>query len=286
MAIFKRASELIKKAEKNGYAIPAFCAWNAEIIDTVLKTAADVHSPVIVMSGPGEFSLLSPTSMGTIARALVSRYDVQAALHYDHGDSITVLKECLDAGFTSVMLDLSAKPYMENVKGMKEVARIIKRSAFSATIEGELGAVGNVDDNTKEGSALTELTDPRTAKDYVEQTGVDMLAVSIGNKHGIYTALPKFDFKRLEAIHEAVPVPLVLHGGSTTPEADIKRCIDLGIRKINVASELVACVRESLKKQWAEGRNPWLPRALAEATSGIPEILRRWMKMAGSEGMA
>jgi tagatose 1,6-diphosphate aldolase GatY/KbaY len=283
---FRLATELIKKAEKGGYAIPAFCAWNAEIIDIVLKTATEVHSPVMVMSGPAEFALLPPASMAATACALVTRYNVQAALHYDHGDSITVLQECLSAGFTSVMLDLSTKPYQDNVNGLKEAVRITKRGAFPATVEGELGAVGKVDDSTKEGTISNELTDPRTAKDYVKQTGVDMLAVSIGNKHGIYTTLPKFDFKRLQEIHEAVPVPLVLHGGSATPEADIKRSIDLGIRKINVASELVVCVRESLKKQWAEGRNPWLPSALAEATAGIPAILKRWMKMVGSEGMA
>jgi len=281
---FQPAKELIAKAEKGGYAIPAFCAWNAEIINIVLKTAAEVHSPVIVMSGPGEFSLLPPAPMAATAHALAKLYDVPAALHYDHGDSMVVLNECLNVGFTSVMLDFSTKPYQENVNGLKEAVRNAKR--FHATVEGELGAVGKVDDGAKEGSAKNVLTDPRMARDYVEQTGVDILAVSIGNKHGIYTTLPKFDFQRLQEIHDAVPIPLVLHGGSTTPEADIKHSIDLGIRKINVASELVACVRESLLQQWTAKKNPWVPGAMAEATTGIPAILKRWMKMVGSEGMA
>ena len=194
------------------------------------------------------------------------------------------MNDCLDVGFTSVMLDFSTKSYQENVNGLKEA--VVNAKRFHATVEGELGAVGKVDDAVREGSGTNELTDPRKARDYAEQTGVEMLAVSIGNKHGIYTTLPKFDFQRLQEIHEAVPIPLVLHGGSTTPEKDIKRTIDLGIRKINVASELVTCVRESLVKQWAERKNAWVPGALAEATGGIPVILKRWMKMAGSEGMA
>nr|MDO8088156.1 class II fructose-bisphosphate aldolase [Candidatus Sigynarchaeum springense] len=276
--------ELIKKAEKGGYAVPAFCAWNAEIMNVILKTAAEVHSPVIVMQGPSEFLLLSPVETAAIARALVKLYDVTAALHYDHGDSLSVLNTCLDAGFTSVMLDYSTRPYQENVNALKEAVLVAKR--FHAAVEGELGAVGKVDDAVKEGSKHDELTDPRKAREYVEQTGVDMLAVSIGNKHGMYTTLPKFDFHRLQEIHESVPIPLVLHGGSTTPEPDIKRSVDLGIRKINLASELVACVRESLKQQWTEGKNTWLPVALAEATKCLPTIIRRWMKMAGSEGMA
>jgi ketose-bisphosphate aldolase len=281
---YRTAKELIAKAEKGGYAICAFCAWNAEIMDIVLKTAAEIHAPVIVMQGPSEFLLMPPVSMAATAHALAKLHDVPAALHYDHGDSLHVLNNCLDVGFTSVMLDFSTKPYQDNVNGLRDAVRAAKR--FHASVEGELGAVGKVDDAVKEGSKHDELTDPRKARDYVEQTGVDMLAVSIGNKHGIYTTLPKFDFQRLQEIHEAVPIPLVLHGGSTTPEPDIKRAIDMGIRKINVASELVACVRESLKQQWAEGKNPWLPVTLAEATKGLPAILKRWMKMVGSEGQA
>nr|MDO8111604.1 class II fructose-bisphosphate aldolase [Candidatus Sigynarchaeota archaeon] len=278
------ALDLIKKADKIGYAVPAFCTWNAEVMSITLKIAAEMHSPVILMAGPAEFPLLNPAEMAATAYALAGLYDVPSALHYDHGNSIEQLRECTRAKFTSVMLDFSMKPYKENVLGLKEAVKLAK--PLHVTVEGELGAVGRVDDGNKEGGKESQLTDPADAKKYAEETGVDMLAVSIGNKHGIYTTLPKFDFQRLQEIHEAVPVPLVLHGGSTTPEPDIKKAISLGIRKINVASELVKCVRESLLDQWQNNKNPWVPTAYAEAAKGLPDILRRWIKMVGSEGMA
>jgi tagatose 1,6-diphosphate aldolase GatY/KbaY len=283
---FRTAKELIEKAERDGYAVCAFCAWNAEIMNLVLKTAQEMNSPVMIMGGPSEFELLPPAQAAATANAIAQSYDVPAALHYDHGNSIDVLKDCLDNGFTSVMLDLSKLSFEENVQGMKEAVGISK--PFGATVEGELGAVGRIDDGYREGAVASKLTDPANAQQYVEETGVDMLAVSIGNVHGIYTSLPKFDFDLLKEIHETVSVPLVLHGGSTTPEPDIKQSIELGIRKINVASELVKCVRDSLLEQWQQDpqKNPWVPSALAEAVSGIPDILRRWMKMVGSEGMA
>lgn len=283
---FRTAKELIEKAEKEGYAVCAFCTWNAEIMNIVLKTAQEMNSPVMIMGGPSEFALLPPVQAAATANAIAQSYNVPAALHYDHGDSIDVLKDCLDAGFTSVMLDLSKLSFDDNIQGLKEAVELAK--PFGATVEGELGSVGRIDDGYREGAVASKLTDPANAKQYVEETGVDMLAVSIGNVHGIYTSLPKFDFDRLREIHETVNIPLVLHGGSTTPEPDIKQSIELGIRKINVASELIKCVRDSLLEQWQQDpqRNPWVPSALAEAVNGIPDILRRWMRMVGSEGMA
>ena len=113
---------------------------------------------------------------------------------------------------------------------------------------------------------------------------MDVLAVSIGNAHGQYTRLPRLDFDRLAEIHKAVRVPLVLHGGSGTPEADIKKAISLGIAKINVATELIASVRESLRSQWRDGRNLWLPLAQAEAMQAMEPVLRKWIAMTGAAG--
>jgi tagatose 1,6-diphosphate aldolase GatY/KbaY len=283
---FIPAKDLVEKAERDGYAVPAFCAWNAEIMDLVLRTAQEVNAPVMLMAGPSEFQLLPPAKTANTANAIAQLYNVPAALHYDHGDSLTVLKDCLDTGFTSVMLDLSKLSFEENVQGLTEAVELAR--PLGVTVEGELGAVGKVTDQTEEGTEIDVLTNPENAKSYVEATGIDMLAVSIGNKHGIYTELPKFDFDRLREIHEIVNVPLVLHGGSTTPEPDIKQSIELGIRKINVASELVKCVRDSLLDQWNQDpqMNPWVPSAFAEAVKGIPDILRRWFRMTGAEGQA
>ena len=130
------------------------------------------------------------------------------------------------------------------------------------------------------------LTDPREAVEYARRTGVDLLAVSIGNKHGFYKGEPRLDFGLLAELHAAVPVPLVMHGGTGIPEDHIRRSITLGIAKVNVASELVHGVRSSLSSQWEQGRNPWTPVAMGEAVAGLAKIVEKWIRITGAEGKA
>src|SRR3974390_1470316 len=228
--------ELLRPAWKAQYAVPAFCAWNAEIMDTILQVATELKAPVILMNGPGELPLNAPDTMGRIARAVAEKYNVPAALHLDHGDSPGQVQACLDAGYTSVMLDYSTRPFEENVAALRAV--VAHARPRGVTVEGEIGCVGKVDDSTVEGSKSSTLTDPAEAARYAELPGVDALAVSIGNAHGVYTRLPVFDFDRLEKIRKAVPVPLVLHGGAGTQPEDIKRALSPGMAKINGPREL------------------------------------------------
>jgi tagatose 1,6-diphosphate aldolase GatY/KbaY len=246
--------------------------------------AAELKAPVILMSGPGEFGLNSPDTLGLIAHGLIKRYPVQAALHLDHGDSFEMVEECIRAGFTSVMLDYSLRPFAENVEALKQV--VAKARPKGITVEGEIGCVGKVDDVTVEGGQTSTLTEPSDAARYAEMTGVDALAVSIGNAHGIYTKLPVFDFDRLEKIRRAVPVPLVLHGGSGTQPEYIKRAVSLGMAKINVASELCKAFRDSYATEHANGKIGWLPSTLAAARKPMAEVMARWFKLAGAEGKA
>ena len=154
------------------------------------------------------------------------------------------------------------------------------------TVEGEIGRVGKVDEATSEGSGRSALTDPREAVEYVRRTGVDFLAVSIGNKHGFYRGDPHLDFGLLAELHAAVEIPLVMHGGTGIPEKDIQRSIGMGISKVNIASELVAGVRSSLASQWGAGRNLWSPIALGEAVKGLEKIVEKWIRITGAEGKA
>ena len=198
--------ELLQPAYEGGYAVPSFCAWNAEVAETILQVATDLKAPVILMSGPGEFGLNSPDTLARICGAIASKYPVPVALHLDHGDSLETVKDCLDAGFSSVMLDFSLRSFDENVAGMKQTIAMAR--PLGVTIEGEIGAVGKVDDVTVEGGKHSTLTDPAQAAHFVEETGVDCLAVSIGNAHGIYTKLPVFDCERLEKIRKAIGIEL------------------------------------------------------------------------------
>lgn len=276
--------DLLRPALGQGYAVPSFCVWNAETIRAVLQAAQELRSPVILMNGPGEFGVLRPAELADTARALAAGFNVPAALHLDHGSTVDDVRACLSAGYTSVMLDYSARPYAENVAGLAQTVALAHPGGV--TVEGELGHVGRVDSSTTEGTSDSSLTEPAEAARFVAQTGVDALAVSIGNAHGQYTRLPKLDFDRLAAIHRAVGVPLVLHGGSGTPAEDLRRAISLGIAKVNVATELVATIRESLRDQWQAGRNLWLPLALAEATAALRPVLEKWICATGAAGRA
>ncbi len=275
---------LQKEAIKGGYGIPSFCVWNAECMDAVLETAERLKAPVILMNGPGEYGLLPPAAMGAIATTLAKKYKGPAALHLDHGDSPEMVDACIAAGYSSVMLDYSARPYKENVDALKKV--VAKAHPKGITVEGELGTLGQVDDITVEGGKVMTLTDPDVAADFVNSTGIDTLAVSIGNAHGIYTTLPQLDFARLEKIHKTVSIPLVLHGGSGTPPDDLKRAISLGIAKINVATELITAQRNSLLNQWGAKKNMWMPMAQAEARDAMIPVLEKWLHLTGAAGRA
>lgn len=277
---FVPMKDLMSRAESEGYAVPSFCVWGAETMAVVLSVAQDMRAPVILMNGPMEFLVLSPADMAATANAMARRFNVPAAFHLDHGDSMAQVDAAIEGGYTSVMLDFSAKPYDENAAALREVVR--RARPRGVTVEGEIGHVGKVDNVTAEGQGDSTLTVPAEAAAYAAETGVDALAVSIGNAHGQYTKLPRFDFERLAAIRAAVPVPLVLHGGSGTPDEDIRRAISLGIAKVNVATDLVRTIRESLLAQWGAGRNLWLPAATAEATHLIAPVVARWIERVGA----
>lgn len=276
--------ELLQPAWKDGYAVPSFCAWNAELIETILQIASDLAAPVILMSGPGEFPLNSPDTLGRISRAIADKYNAPAALHLDHGDSPALVEACLDAGYTSVMLDYSTRPFEENVEGLRGVVAMARRKG--ATVEGEIGSVGKVDDTTVEGGETSTLTDPAEAARYAELTGIDALAVSIGNAHGIYTKLPVFDFDRLDRIRKAVGVPLVLHGGSGTQPEYIRKAVTMGMAKVNVASELCRAFRDTYAQQHAGGETGWLPTILGATRPAIAKVVERWITLCGAAGKA
>ena len=281
---FVPSIELLRKAYEKGYAVPSFCAWNAETTELILRVATRMRAPVMLMSGPGEFPVMGPRLLGPVSRTVAEGFDVLAALHLDHGDSLPQVRDCLDAGYTSVMLDFSARPYAENAAALRQVSQWAR--PLGMTVEGEIGAVGKVDNTTVEGSKFSTLTDPDEAKRYADETGVDILAISIGNAHGLYTRLPRFDFDRLEAIRRRTNIPLVLHGGSGTPEADLKRAISLGIAKVNVASEICKAFKDALLTEWGGASKRWYTQILGDALKPVEPVLEKWIRMTGAEGKA
>ena len=163
---------MLRDARQGGYAVPEFCVWNAEMVRTTLQVAARHNAPVILMSGPGEFPLLPPAVLSRIARAAVEPLQIPVAIHLDQGDSLEMVAECLDTGFTSVMLDVSDRPFAENVSLTRQATEMARLAG--ADSEGEIGIVGRVNDISIEGPHAGTLTDPERAAQFVAETGALM----------------------------------------------------------------------------------------------------------------
>ena len=276
---------LLERAQAEHYAVGAFNGCDSETIQAAIEEADARRSPVIIIVGPWELPLAGPGMVAEMTRFAAAQTDVPVSLHLDHAVDMDTVKECIAAGFPSVMIDGSHFPYEENVALTKAVVDLAHPKGIA--VEGELGAVGRVGDATPEGGAGDSLTSPSQAAEFVERTGVDALAVAFGNAHGLYTQLPALDFDRLQAIRNTVSVPLVLHGGSGTSVEQLKRAISIGISKANVASEIGRAYLDAVQYETMEknGRK-WYAHGLLDAKMAAREVVGRWMVALGCAGKA
>ena len=274
---------LLEEAQRGRYAVPALnsCAFSAAQI--IIEEAVALRSPALLLCAPVEWELLGPHMLPRVASLLAAEADVPVCLHLDHATDLEDIRTALDAGWSSVMLDGSRHDFEENVRLTRLAVEAARPRAVP--VEGELGAVGRADDVSPEASGGSTLTDPDRAAEFVERTGVDFLAVSIGNAHGVYKQQPELDFERLAAIRDKTGVPLVLHGGSGTPLEQLQRAVELGIAKVNVATEFsrayLATVQEAIAG--SDGKI-WWAHALGQAKDALRPIARRWMHDLGSAG--
>ena len=236
-------NEVLKKAQKGKYAVGLFNTTDTDMLQAVIEAAEESNSPVIlgtaeVLLPYGELKLIAPSVIAAAKRA-----KVPVVVHYDHGLTFDRCIEALKLGFSSIMFDGSAKPYEQNIAETREMVKIAH--AFGATVEGEIGHVGEA---AKEDNLLTDMyTTPEEAKAYLEATGVDALAVAIGSAHGVYKKKPMLNIERLKEISGAVKVPLVLHGGSGLSDDDFKNTIRNGIAKVNIFTDLCLAGERAMK---------------------------------------
>lgn len=218
--------------EKQGQALLATNFYNYETVTGVLRAASELDMPIILQSSPGTINYLGIEMTVSIARAALKKHGVEGWLHLDHAESIDMIRNCLEAGFDSVMIDASEKPFEENVKITSSVVKLAAN--YGANVEAELGYVAKLgQSHEKEG-----FTKPGEAKKFVDETGIDALAVAIGSAHGFYKKEPNLDLDLLSEIDEVTDCALVLHGGSGIPDSQLQEGIRRGIRKINVATEI------------------------------------------------
>lgn len=244
-------NDVLLPAKKGKYAIGLFNAVDLELARGIIAAAESSGSAVIM--GTAEV-LLAYTPLEEVSYYLLpmaKKAKVPVVVHLDHGLKWDTCIKALELGFSSIMYDCSTLSYEENIKQVKAMAEIAH--SYGATIEGELGHVGDNEGSMEKSGTATGperfFTDPKQAKDYVDRTGVDALAIAVGNAHGAYKLPPKLDFKRIETIANTVEVPLVLHGGSGLSDDDFRQAIAKGISKVNIFTDInIAAVEAALRE--------------------------------------
>ena len=276
-------NEILLDAQKNKYAVGLFNTTDSDAIEGAIAAAEELRSPIILGTAEvllyyGDLQLIGPSMINMAKRA-----SVPVAIHFDHGLTYERCIEALELGFSSVMYDCSTDSYEDNVKKLAEMVKIAH--AHGATVEGELGHVGDNPDSAEGDSTLDDpskyYTDPSTAKDFAERTGIDALAIAIGTAHGTYKQKPRLDIERLKEIRNALDTPLVLHGGSGLTDVDLKECINNGITKINIFTDIYTAAKEAIKDN-----TPGYPEIRMKKVAAIKEVVKEKILLFGSNGRA
>lgn len=305
--MFVTNKDLLFHAKREAYAVGAFNIQNLESLLAVAEAATEENSPVIVAVTPSAIKYAGLAYLGKIAKTAAESAPVPVSLHLDHGEDFETVSRCIEAGFTSVMIDGSFLKFEENIALTKRVVDLGHSKRVS--VEAELGRLAGVEEKTVE-EKETVLTHPNAAREFVERTNVDALAVAIGTSHGAYKfkAEPKLDFDRLNLIGKKVDVPLVLHGASSVPawvvekatkygaelagakgipEEHIKKAISLGIAKINIDTDLRLAFTTAVREVLTNSPKEFDPRKiLGPAKEAMKEVVRTKMRLFGSSGKA
>ncbi len=241
---------LLKKAQKQGYAVGSFSVANMEMVLGVLRAVEETQSPAILQIAEVRLKQSPLEIIGPLMVAAAKNSTMPVAVHFDHGKTEEKITQALELGFTSVMFDGSHLPFEENCEITAKVNRLAKE--YGADCEGEIGCVGGSEDGSED--IAINWTSPAQALEFYNKTKVDALAISIGNAHGNYKQAPNLRFDILKQCADLVQVPLVLHGGTGITPEDFKRCISLGIHKINIATATFDSVQESVKNAYLENK--------------------------------
>jgi len=299
--------DLMVPARKNGYAIPALNVQNLESLTAVAEAAAEERSPVIMQITPSVIKYAGLQYILSLAKTAALLASVPMAIHLDHGEDFDTAAKCVDSGFTSVMIDGSFLKFDENVALTKRVVSMAHPKGVS--VEAELGKLAGVEERSVEEKEAI-LTDPETAVEFVEKTGVDTLAVAIGTSHGAYKfkSEAKLDLERLKIISEKISIPLVLHGASSVPqwlvekatkygatlsgakgipEDEYRKAILLGIAKINIDTDLRLAFTATVREVLTNAPKEFDPRKiLGPAKEAMKEVVKSKMRLFGSSGRA
>ncbi|MEP7258842.1 MAG: class II fructose-bisphosphate aldolase [Flavitalea sp.] len=267
----------LKEMQRNNASLLATNFYNFETLCGVLKAASAMQEPVILQLTQSSIDYMTLPVAVAMARSGLKEYNVQGWLHLDHSSSYDLVARCLDAGFDSVMIDASEKSMEENIEVTQRVVRLAE--GYDANVEAELGYVAKLGQSTDK----TGFTEPDEAKFFVDETGVNALAVAIGSAHGFYKKEPKLDLERLEQIHAITNAALVLHGGSGIPEATLREAIKRGICKINLATEIKNIFMATLKDCFVNNEEIDLRKVFPPAIQAVTDLVKEKLKIVKNE---
>ena len=257
-----------KELQLQGQALLATNFYNLETLQGVLQAASATKKSIILQLTKSSIDYMGLSVAKQLAESMLKFYGVEGWIHLDHGDSYELAAACLDAGFESVMIDASEKPFDENVRITRSVVKIAEK--YGANVEAELGYVAKLGQSTNN----TGFTEASEAKRFVEETGVHALAVAIGSAHGFYKEEPKLDLKRLSEIRNATSAALVLHGASGIPHETLREAIRRGICKINLATEIKNIFMKTLKNKLANEEEIDLRKIFPGATTAVTQLVK------------
>ena len=275
-------NEVLYPAKEGKYGVGLFNAVNLELARGIIEAAEETKSPVIFGTAEVLFPYGPLQAISNMLLDMAELASVPVVLHLDHGLKKETCLEALNLGFSSIMYDCSTDPYEENIKKTAEMAAIAHD--YGATIEAELGHVGNNEGTDVQADPSAFYTDPAQAKDFVERTGVDALAIAVGTAHGAYKLPPKLDFERIETIAATIDVPLVLHGGSGLTDEDFRHAIASGISKVNIFTDINAAAAKAAVQAYQPGMG--LTDLVLPGIAAVKEATMKKMQLFGCCGKA
>ncbi len=274
------SEKMLLNAQKGGYAVGAFNVENMEMVKAVISAAEELNAPVMLQTTPSTVKYGSLETFAAIISAEAKKASVPVALHLDHGSSFELAVRAIKEGYTSIMIDGSHESFEDNIKLSKKVVEVAAPNGIP--VEAELGKVGGKEDDL-EAEADTN-TDPMEAKEFVERTGVNSLAIAIGTAHGFYSGTPVLDRERLSEIRKVVSVPLVLHGASGLSDEEVRECVKRGICKVNFATELRVAYTGGIKDLLKAKNDTFDPKNLGLAgMEKLKELVKNRILVCGSD---
>lgn len=274
-------SNMLKKADQEKTAVGNFDVFNIEMLKAVLGAAEETRSPVILAYGEVFEDYIDILHFARLAVSMAQSASVPVALHLDHAVKFSSIIKAVDSGFTSIMVDASDKPLEENIAVTQKVMDVCR--VLDVSVEAELGHVSGIEGLYENDEYI--YTDPLEAKRFVEQTGVDALAVAVGTVHGVYKSKPRLNLARLREIKAAAGIPLVLHGGSGLSDEDFRQTIECGVSKINIFTDLTLAAMGNIRENAADASLSFMSQCL-KMTDAVKQEAVKKMRLFGSAGKA